>query len=168
MSEPDALAVGLMIVCRECGTLTAGEEAGNRVRWVTCQKCHAALPYGPRRAAPREPSGEVSSLRAILLRGSFLGPERFETPLDDYGRRVLRAAIAEVEGVTVQGLVAGPSPAVGPVSRDQERLRSWETELQRALRLESEGRNPRFDSAMCQATIEAIKRDLSAPTGETP
>lgn len=29
----------LSVICRECGTLISGVEAGTHVRWVTCRKC---------------------------------------------------------------------------------------------------------------------------------
>lgn len=39
--EPGENAEGLSIICRKCGYLQSGVEAGNRVRWVTCAACHA-------------------------------------------------------------------------------------------------------------------------------
>ena len=40
-------AEGLSVICRECGTLTAGVEAGDRVMWVTCPVCFLRVPEEP-------------------------------------------------------------------------------------------------------------------------
>ena len=47
-SESPADAEGLSVICRECGTLISGVEAGDRVLWVRCQTCFGV------RAAVRE------------------------------------------------------------------------------------------------------------------
>jgi hypothetical protein len=37
-AEPQ-LMEGLSVICNLCGYLIAGEEAGDKVKWVTCRKC---------------------------------------------------------------------------------------------------------------------------------
>lgn len=33
------MSAGLTVICGLCGTLTAGEEAGDRVKWAHCREC---------------------------------------------------------------------------------------------------------------------------------
>ena len=82
-------AEGLSVICRGCGTLTAGVEAGNRVHWVTCSQCQWV-------------SVSPSEEARLLEEAAYLETEAAENS-GDVSRllEVMRGAAARLRGVAV-------------------------------------------------------------------
>jgi hypothetical protein len=63
----DELAKETGVICRDCGTLVSGPEAGSHVHFVTCQKCGGVL------ASLRQQAEALRKLEPVEAEDSFNG-----------------------------------------------------------------------------------------------